>query len=333
MLGLVLSGCVITIGDSGASEVVVVPTEERSRVRSIANGNQETTEFIRTETVRNCSGGITSLNVTYSTAVGQAVEWRVGTTVGAGLEIGGNYLPGGVDLSVALSGELAPEISSGSGQEVAHNLSGSPNTIMEYDIKWTTTWQNATLDIETPTGAIETVAIRYISDINSSVETERQFDCNNSPVNPASPTLQPVGVQPTQVPVAVPTNVPTPSFIRLGREAILLQYNDVYRNQGWCALWSRLQQDGLIVGDCPPEPLNFDLRQDTGVIGVQIRIQSDITVNFPACIVYGTTGDYITYRGGRHYPVTQTDNRATDLELLRGSVFTLYFRCDSDRFE
>lgn len=118
------------------------------------------------------------------------------------------------------------------------------------------------------------------------------------------------------------------------RSDVLVLYDALYNQQGWCGLWQRLINDGLVTGECP-DPTGNVAREniETGegskslVTGNQISIHTDVTISFPACInfeprlvEYSDDGLVIDW-----VPPTQT---GTNFTVYAGSLFTLYFRCD-----
>ena len=117
---------------------------------------------------------------------------------------------------------------------------------------------------------------------------------------------------------------------------MLVFYDSVYSQDGWCGLWNQLANDGLVSGNCPSsvnqivrENIVTDFGQNTELItGVQIVVTSDLQVNFPACINYGIDGDYATLSGGTIQEWTTNSNIATDVLVKPNSIFSLYFRCD-----
>jgi hypothetical protein len=120
------------------------------------------------------------------------------------------------------------------------------------------------------------------------------------------------------------------------RERALYKYNLEYEQSGWCPLWNQLINDGLVKGLCPQTVGNMfreEIDDESGSsenlpTGIQLAINSDIEVIYPACINYGIDEDYAKILGGHAQPWTENSNIATNVNVLSGSVFSLYFRCD-----
>lgn len=120
------------------------------------------------------------------------------------------------------------------------------------------------------------------------------------------------------------------------REQALQQYDSIYQRTGWCSTWAEMERDALIKGSCP-ENVNDIVREkivnsfgstQLFITGVQITIQSDIQVLYPACINYGLDDTTVKFSGGQVQPWTPNSNIATNLIVHANSVFSLYFRCD-----
>jgi hypothetical protein len=112
------------------------------------------------------------------------------------------------------------------------------------------------------------------------------------------------------------------------REEALSAYNTVFNNQGWCSLWQKVTEDGLIKkGDCPSNVLEWghtepgDTRLLTGVI---MKASEDIEVLYPACVTFGEA----SHTGGTISPWIHNDFIGTNITMHKGSKFSLFFRCD-----
>lgn len=238
-IGFIIS-CAIIISTMGCDFIVQSGVESQTTPSiagpsSITERNDLGEEIIRTTTtatVRNCGGGITSTTVIYSSAVENAVEWTVGVQSGVGATIGGNYVPGGLDLSVVLSGAIAPQLRATNEQSVAHTLQGPPNVVMEYEIQWDISWRKTSLVVTTPLGTNQNVLVRYVANISSQIIGERSFSCDGSRI---VPTTQMATVATIQQPAATsadlqPTQPSNASYYTYG---FGWQSDDAARTMTW----------------------------------------------------------------------------------------------------
>lgn len=146
----------------------------------------------------------------------------------------------------------------------------------------------------------------------------------NTLVAPATATTQQVTQQ--------SASVPTPASTVKSRAKMLVIYDSIYREQGWCSLWNKLMEDNLVKGSCPSAVLqwvheNVDTLNGTEnlLTGLQMRTTSDIEVSYPACVTF----DAANYTGGTVEPWISNDYIGTNLTMHADSVFTLFFRCDN----
>jgi hypothetical protein len=143
-----------------------------------------------------------------------------------------------------------------------------------------------------------------------------------------------VTVQPTTV------TMPTPGQSRAvpqltSRGDGLAIYDEIYSAEGWCAVWDQLVEDGLVTGNCPDwtgkQPAYESVSTSNGTAslfsGIEVTATSDVRVNFPTCInfepplvEYSNEGVVVDWE-----PPTQT---GTNFTVSRGSIFSIYFRCD-----
>lgn len=117
------------------------------------------------------------------------------------------------------------------------------------------------------------------------------------------------------------------------RVEALVAYHTVFSQEGWCALWETLMEEGLTEGDCPITVLQYvfeDVATADGsvnlVTGAQISARDDTQIFYPAC---ATFDDNATVTGGTVEPWLDDDFIGTNTTLGAGSVFTLYYRCDN----
>jgi hypothetical protein len=115
---------------------------------------------------------------------------------------------------------------------------------------------------------------------------------------------------------------------------MLVFYDSIYQQQGWCNLWSKLIEDNLVGGDCPrlvDEFVRENVSTPNGtkslVTGARMKIDSDIQVFYTACINFGP-GE-VSYTGGTVEDYYNNSRIGTNLTAHSGSYFTLYFRCDN----
>lgn len=135
-----------------------------------------------TEVITNCAGVTSPVIKNPAIAVGStnAVEWKVGGTVGAGVTIGEGIVPGGVNLHAALDGHVANSITTSAQQSQAWELPADPGMIMEYTIMWREVWQPAYIDVTfmDPEPEILRIDIAYRTGVQSEIIGEKATSCN-----------------------------------------------------------------------------------------------------------------------------------------------------------
>ena len=117
------------------------------------------------------------------------------------------------------------------------------------------------------------------------------------------------------------------------RAEVLVEYNSIYQEDGWCSLWDRLIDDGMVNGECPVNVLQWvyeDVDTPSGSVnllsGLQMSASNDTEIHYQACAVFD---DNAEYTGGSVEPWINDDFIGTNTTLHPGSVFTIYFRCDN----
>ena len=190
---------------------------------------------------------------------------------------------------------------------------------MEFVLRWSDDVRAGNVQVNGKSGTYEVRIPVSVEQVSS-----RDLGCGIS--TPIQPAVTPIR----------PTSLPSSRNTLMSRVEALILYDSIYKQQGWCNLWGRLIADNLVEGACP-QWVNQYAREDidTGngtvnlVTGAQMRIASDIRVNYPACITFGKDANYVTYSGGIVESWTPHDYVATNLTLHTNSFFTLYFRCDN----
>lgn len=138
---------------------------------------------------------------------------------------------------------------------------------------------------------------------------------------------------PTPTPADLDTpSKPQPASALKSRAEMLVLYNSIYDQQGWCDLWSRLIEDSLVKGTCPSLILQWareDVDTSTGkvnlITGLQMRADGDLEVHYPGCVTFGQAN----YTGGTIKPWIHNDFIATNITMYADSVLSLFFRCDN----
>ena len=127
-----------------------------------------------------------------------------------------------------------------------------------------------------------------------------------------------------EVEAAVPTK---------SRAEMLVIYDSIYNQDGWCSLWDRLIDDGLVSGECPTNVLQFvfeDVTTSNGTVnlltGLQMSASNDTDIYYQTCATFDNNAQYT---GGSVEPWVSNDFIGTNTTLHTGSVFTMYFRCDN----
>jgi len=137
----------------------------------------------------------------------------------------------------------------------------------------------------------------------------------------------------TPTPVVIsPVSSSQPATVLKSRAEMLVLYNSIYDQQGWCGLWNRLVEDKLVKGTCPSLVLQWareDVDTSSGkvnlITGLQMRAADDLEVRYPTCVTFGQA----KYTGGTIKPWIHNDYIATNVTMHTESVFSLFFRCDN----
>ena len=77
------------------------------------------------------------------------------------------------------------------------------------------------------------------------------------------------------------------------RAEMLVDYDSIYNQQGWCSLWDRLIDDGLVKGRCPSNVLQLvfeDVPTSNGSVnlltGLQMSASNDTEIYYQACATF-----------------------------------------------
>lgn len=158
--------------------------------------------------VRNCQGTNNPLRVSSGYSLSNAVEWRVGSRAGFGVQMGNDAIPVSISLEAALDGQIAAQVTSSGNGETELTLSGLPNAIVEYEIHWFETWQSATIPLIPPIGDVIPIEVTYLTNVQTEIANESVVECPNAPQTLQSPTqISPLRTQaaPTTTPISALT--------------------------------------------------------------------------------------------------------------------------------
>jgi hypothetical protein len=140
--------------------------------------------------------------------------------------------------------------------------------------------------------------------------------------------IPPTDVPPTDIP---PTDVPPALKPMEPQSEALTRYNEIYNQNGWCALWNALIDDNLVVGNCPDSVTQMPKAENVPgnpVYAAQMRINSELQINYPACATFSTSA--ATAEGGKVISWRNNDYIGTNITMKANSFFTLYFRCEEE---
>lgn len=130
-----------------------------------------------------------------------------------------------------------------------------------------------------------------------------------------------------------PSTTPMPQATSTPLIAVALNsYNEVYRQNDWCALWNVLKDDNLIDGTCPTlgslikSNLYMDRNENLLFMGGEIRASSNVQVIFPACAIFSELS--ATADTNKVSKWVNNNYIGTNVTMKKGSSFKLFFRCD-----
>lgn len=189
-----LLGCILIVLGIAACDIVLpnsppsaAPTPSYS-LGSLRLGDSVIRQRTSPYRVRNCQGTNNPLRVSSGYSLSNAVEWRVGSRAGFGVQIGNDAIPVSISLEAALDGQIAAQVTSSGNGETELTLSGSPNAIVEYEIHWFETWQSATIPLIPPIGDAIPIEVVYLTNLQPEITNETVIECPNAPQTMQSPT-------------------------------------------------------------------------------------------------------------------------------------------------
>lgn len=276
----------------------------------------------------NCTGNAeSSQEVTRAHTVLYTLELGLEITVSADGRAG---IPGIGEVGVGAAVAANYQVGYGRSETVsrAQTVRAAAESHMQHTIQQFEVWETGEI-LVVASDTSQRIPYSFRRDFSIKAVAPANIGCPGSRNTPP-PQLEEPSPSPTQSQLMdVVTQTKT-------RSEALSSYHSIYTQQGWCDLWEEMSTEGLVAGNCP-QAVNTTAREDIVmndgstenlITGVQITINSDISVNYPACINYGIDGDYATLSGGRIQSWTTNSNVATDVTIKPNSIFSLYFRCD-----
>lgn len=220
----VLVACETGGGVSEMPTAAVVNTRVPHLSTVVPFGPSETRDLPpTTEVVSNCAG-VTEPVIKHpyvNVASAHSIEWEVGGMAGTGAEIGSDLLPGKINLSVALEGRVAQDVTQSIYQGVAWGLPADPGYIVSYTLMWRETWQPAYVDVTfmDPEPEILRIDVNYRTGIQSEIVGQDVMPCNTLPVTESTsviPSVVPGQISIPTLALPSPTSAPVPvSFVDL----------------------------------------------------------------------------------------------------------------------